>query len=271
MPENARAGRIKFQFPPINELVLGVHFSPISELKAQHIGMYWELIRERFGICEQQFPHLQPIEGTPNQLSFPPGVLGEVFPLQRFWFRSEHSPLLIQVQRDAFWLNWRRVPEGEYPHFEAVAENFWEQFEVFCKFVQSIGGTLEAITLCDLTYVNLIGITASESGNPEFGNVFPMIAAIGETGTGGRELVGLNTLATYKLSENLLIDVSARLGRRVETNELALALELRARGTPEGYSFDGSKRWLDAAHDGTYGLFLALTTEKIQSEVWKHR
>ena len=38
--------RIKFANPPINELIVALYHLPIVELKAQHIGIYWNRIRE---------------------------------------------------------------------------------------------------------------------------------------------------------------------------------------------------------------------------------
>jgi uncharacterized protein (TIGR04255 family) len=272
-PESAGTGRVKFQFPPITELVIGVHFPPILELKSQHIGMYWELIRERFPICEQQLPQMQmqQVAGRSDQLVFPPTVPGEIFPLQRFWFRSDTSPLLIQIQRDTFWLNWRRLLDGDYPHFETVEGDFWREFEVFRKFVQSIGGILDVPLLCDLTYVNLIGPNQFVSGSLDFGKVLPAIASFRETNTDGHKLMGLNTIATYMLSESLLVDVSAKLGKKIDTDEQALLFELKAHGILNDRSFEGAKEWLRAAHEGTYRLFLDLTDEEIQREVWRHR
>jgi uncharacterized protein (TIGR04255 family) len=47
---------VKFVNPPINELVIGLYHIPVIELKAQHIGSYWDRIRDRYPLCEQQQP-----------------------------------------------------------------------------------------------------------------------------------------------------------------------------------------------------------------------
>jgi uncharacterized protein (TIGR04255 family) len=177
--------------------------------------------------------------------------------------------MLIQVQRDAFWLNWRRISNGEYPHYETVEEDFWKELNVFQSFVRSIGGNLDIVSLCDLTYVNIIGVGANDSGTVEFARVLPMLAAFNETASADRKLIGFNSTTAYRLSENLIIEAAARLGKRVGTDEQALIFELRARGAPNGYSFEGTKQWFNAAHEGTYRLFLDLTSEQIQHEVWK--
>ena len=78
----AVAERIKFKNPPINELVIALYHLPIMELKAQHIGLYWDRIRGRYPECaQQQLVLTNPSDPQPF-LEAP----GEVFPLPRFWF-----------------------------------------------------------------------------------------------------------------------------------------------------------------------------------------
>jgi uncharacterized protein (TIGR04255 family) len=267
--ETAGADRIKFRFPPINELVIGIHFEPILELKSQHIGMFWDSVREMFPICEQQAPHVIPAEGMTGAPSFPPLAPGEIFPLQRFWFRSNEHPLLIQVQRDAFWLNWRRASDGEYPHYEIVEESFWREFTNYKDFVQSIGGTLEVVSRRELTYVNLISHNAFSSGPGEFAKVIPAVTGFTEMQTGNRKFVGCNASVTYQLNDDLVIDAAVKTGKRLDTNEPALVLELKAYGIPNNPSLEATKEWFKDAHDGTYRLFLDLTDKEVQQQLWK--
>ena len=268
-PKRAGEDRIKFQFPPLNEVAIGVHFPPILELKSQHIGRYWESIRSDFSICEQQAPQFQPTEGNTDPTNFPQLAPGEIFPLQRFWFYGESSPMLVQVQRDAFWLNWRRVPNGTYPHFEVVEEEFWKRLAEFRSFVESIGGKLEIASACDLSYVNLIGFGKQDVKPSDFAEVVPTLRGFIDTEKVGRKLLGLISTTTYLLGDNLFVDVASKLGKRLDTQEQAMLLELKARGTPTGYSWEGAQLWFQAAHQGIYELFLELTAEKTQHEVWK--
>jgi hypothetical protein len=62
-PQNlSEKTRVKFQSPPINELVIAIYYLPITELKAQHIGIYWQRIYDKYPICEQQSP-IVPVGG----------------------------------------------------------------------------------------------------------------------------------------------------------------------------------------------------------------
>jgi len=264
----AGAGRTKFKFPPVNEVVIGIRFPPIAELKAQHIGLYWDVIRERFPISDQQFPFPQVVEAAVTHLV--QTAANEIFPLARFLFLSSEHPLLIQVQRDAFWVNWRRGSRtDDYPQFEAVEASFWQEVKVYKAFIESIGGKLDVVSRCELTYVNLIGPNSLFSTSADLGKVVPSVAAFTGTPGDSMKLVGLNASATHQVNENLFIDSSTRLGTRNDTKELVVALELRAYGAPDGLSLEGVELWLKSAHDSTYRVFLALTDKEIQEQIWK--
>jgi uncharacterized protein (TIGR04255 family) len=155
--------RIKFKNPPIVELVVSLFHLPLPELKAQHIGIYWDRARKKYPLCQQQNLVANPSERQPLQLQQPLQLMrvpGEVFPLPRFWFYSDDHPTLVQVQRNAFFFNWRRLPSfppSEYPHYEKVMEDFWRELEDYKVFIQEhIERKLDPIRRCELTYVNMI-------------------------------------------------------------------------------------------------------------------
>jgi uncharacterized protein (TIGR04255 family) len=264
--------RVKFENPPVNELIIALYHLPLTELKAQHIGSYWDTIREKYPLCEQQpvvtlpEPQQQPFLETP----------GELFPLPRFWFHNTAHPTLIQVQRNAFMLNWRRSAAGlsdsEYPHYEAVAKDFWEELENYKGFVQkAVGGKLDPIQRCELTYVNII-VPNELFGNPaELVKVLPSLASLYDLQTEDRQLAGIISTVVYRVTPTILIDLAIRLGRRADTNEPAAILELKAHGVPTDLSLDGAQTWYDAAHDATYRLFLDATAQAVQEKIWKPR
>jgi uncharacterized protein (TIGR04255 family) len=259
--------RIKFQHPPIDELVIGIRYVPVAELKAQHIGLYWESIRNRFPNCEQQPPVLLQLPGQPpTQL---PDAPGEIFPLPRFWFFSSAHRTLVQIQRNAFWLNWRHGSTGDYPHYENVERDFWQEFGQFETFIQGIGGKVDVVQSCELTYINLIGPNAFFSSPAEIGNVFPSVASLSEVHSEVKRLVGINASATYEVTNNLLVGSTIRLGKRLDSGELVAVLELKAQGTPSDLSLTGAREWFKVAHDGIYELFLNVTDKKVQTQVWK--
>ena len=190
--------------------------------------------------------------------------------MPRFVFFGSKSLTLIQVQKDGFWLNWRQTSEAvKYPLYEEMARLFWREFQIFKTFIGKIGGNLEILSQCELTYVNLLNPTENFSIPEDIGIALPCMSGFKDLAASNRTLAGINTSITYKLSKDLLVDSSIKLGRRLDTNEPVIALELRAHGAPSSMSFDGAKEWLDLAHEDIYKLFIDITSERMQKEQWK--
>jgi uncharacterized protein (TIGR04255 family) len=261
--------RIKFENPPINELAIALFHLPIQELRAQHIGVYWDRIRHRFPLCEQQPPIVSPGEAGIGVFQDLPG---EVFPLPRFWFSSTQHPTLIQVQRNGFMLNWRRIAEGEYPHYETVMEDFWQEFQVYRAFIEeSVGGKIDVIQKYELTYINLLDPKYGYDKPSKLATIMPLSTGLFDVETDDRRLAGLEATTTYRINPTLLINMVIRLGQKSDTKEPVAMLELKAYGAPNDLSLDGARAWYDSAHDATYKLFLDVTDKQIQQTLWRPR
>lgn len=263
MKQKKVATRIKFENPPINELVIALYFAPIYELKAQHIGKYWDTICNRYPNCEQQAP----ISFT----GFPSEAPGEIFPLPRFWFHSGQGTPLVQVQRDAFIFNWRADGKNKYPHYEEVKNIFVSELMNYIVFVREvIGYELKDVIKYELTYINIISENELWSGVPDVGKLFPPLSSLSSLHEESRKLVGLNCTSMYLLGENLFVDLAVRFGKRVDTQQSAAILELKAHGA-QGLSVDDALGWYDAAHDATYKMFLDFTDQTMQRTIWKSK
>jgi len=149
-----------FSNPPVVETVLSVQFDRLAALRTVHFGLYWNEVRSRFPKSEER-PELPPIDER-----FPPpprpavGIQFEAFenpPIPRFWFIDAGGTELIQVQRDRFIKNWRKVGEGdEYPRYESVKEGFERDFADYREFIaRNELGTVR-INQCEVTYINHI-------------------------------------------------------------------------------------------------------------------
>src|SRR5712691_10528991 len=102
--------RIKFENPPINELVIALFHLPIVEMKAQHIGLYWNRIRDRYPLCEQQ-----PIIVNPSDTQPFSEAPGEIFPLLRFWFYSDTHRCLSRFNAMPLYLTGGRGGQTNIP------------------------------------------------------------------------------------------------------------------------------------------------------------
>jgi uncharacterized protein (TIGR04255 family) len=263
--------RIKFTNPPITELVIGLFHLPLEGLRAQHIGIYWDRIRSKYPLCTQQLPAQTPDAAPVAAFAQMPD---ETFPLPRFWFHSTTHPTLIQVQRNAFMFNWRllpSLPNNEYPHYETVVKDCWQELENYRTFIQEFGSKLDPIQRCELTYVNVITPNEFFSSTAEYARVLPPVASLYDLQSEGRELAGMIGTVTYRVNPSLFIDLGFRLGQRAETREVAVSLELKAHGVPSDLSLKEARGWFDAAHDATYKLFLDATSKEMQERIWRPR
>lgn len=117
---------------PIDEVACGVLFNPIADLDPLVIGAYWH---ERVG----DYPGHTIRTPLRNPVVLM-DLVGSVPPL-RAMLVSKGDDLVIQVQPDRFYLNWRRR-HGVYPRFNKRAENEgvlgialreYGEFEKFCE------------------------------------------------------------------------------------------------------------------------------------------
>jgi len=175
---------MKFKFPPINELVIGVYFNaPLLGLRAEHIGLFWHSIRDRFPKVSQTGPIVSQGEGVPAALMSAPE---EVYPLPRFWLSSADETMLVQLQRNAFLLNWRKRDQV-YPHYDAVKQEFDRVYGIFAEFVRETVQQDFAIEAVELTYINLAQAGEYWSGVTGIAEVIPSFRTV-DVGIEGAEL-----------------------------------------------------------------------------------
>ena len=92
---------ISFARPPINEVVMSMFFNrPLEGFRSEHLGLFWEKIREDFPRVRQQIPLARSIGAAVGP--------DEVTPMPRYWFIAADDTTIIQIQKDAFIYNWRR-------------------------------------------------------------------------------------------------------------------------------------------------------------------
>jgi len=125
-----------YERPPVIEVVCGILFKSIDTLLAPHFGLLWEKYKPEYPICREVPPLAPVIErfGEQPQIDL---QLANVPPLPRTWFVHKNDNGIIQVQRDRFLHNWKKVrTEDEYPRYPQVIKLFKDrlaQFESFFK------------------------------------------------------------------------------------------------------------------------------------------
>lgn len=254
--------RKKYQNPPINELVIGVYFdSPILQMRSEHAGLFWCQLIDKFPSSLQNVPIGQ---------NFGETVPGEIFPMPRFWFISEDDSYLLQIQRDAILLNWRKRQEN-YPHYEPIKSIFDECLDKYQNFCTEIFGLPDfPIRRCDLTYINIISEEEYFNNFDDVGVVLPSFSPpiIDE---GGSRPAAFNLRYDYFVNSDLSLIVSLQSRRDQTTETDALYLELRGSGELETQSRAEADRWFGRAHNVIGDAFNTLTNLEIQTEHWKPR
>ena len=236
--------RIKFQNPPINELVMGTYFNPsLANFRNEHIGLLWSKFRDEFPLVTQQPPI--------GDAEFMMALGGELFPMPRYWFISDDQVSLLQVQKNAFLFNWRRRDAHDYPHFhENLKPTFDKYYSRFADFITAeLDAPPLAIDLCELTYINLIEQCEYWSGPDDTPNVIPEFV-VPRLGVSAASAPAFNCVYAFVLAPDLQLTVTVRDARAtINNNEPVLVIEIRAQGRLGQVSKSESDPWFDRAHD----------------------
>ncbi|MCL2713213.1 MAG: TIGR04255 family protein [Alphaproteobacteria bacterium] len=258
--------RAKYRNPPINEVIVGAYFDqPIMPLHSEHVGLFWSQVRDTFPTIRQQ-PELAP---PALNFSFQLGITDETYPMPRFWLSSEDGATVVQIQKNAFLLNWRKRADA-YPHFDNVKGLFDKYFYLFSTFVRSeLKIDTINIQTAELTYSNLIEHGSYWTGPLDTARVLPSFAIldVGAPATGAPDF---NYLTSYQLAPDLKLQVSARTGRKaMNASESVLVFDLRAIGAMGTANTSQADQWYDRAHETIGSCFDAMTSPDIQRNYWE--
>lgn len=257
-----------FTNPPVVEVVFGVTFNLPERLKAAHVGLFFESVRD-------VFPDLQEVPpifaAPPSPLSF----LSGIFPLPRTQLISESGSVLMQIQGDKFFFNWKSISEHQqYPSYENILPEFMKYFSTFCAFINNATGKALKVTELELVYVNLVNRESAEASHMDE----TWLVDFRREKRADRFLPKPSDFrwnTTYPISDGFgTLDVSAYPANRIGSNEPVIRLDVRARGaTPriregkDSFDQDGLKEWLDVAHKWIVRGFLDLTDPQAQ-QLW---
>jgi uncharacterized protein (TIGR04255 family) len=254
---------MKFKNPPINELVIGVYFNtPLLNLRVEHIGLFWHAVRDTFPKVSQTTP----IVGQAPQAAFELAP-GEVYPLPRFWLTSADDTMLVQLQRNAFLLNWRKRDQV-YPHYETVKTEFDRAYGVFAEFVRETVRQEFAIEATELTYINLMSADEHWSGVKEVATVIPSFRPV-EVGVDGATIVDVAQTTAWSVGNDISLTAKVQTGTITADKRAVLVFELSAKGRLGAASKVEADAWFGRAHEVTGKAFRGLTSPDIQKRVWQ--
>ncbi len=254
----------EYASPPVIETYLSVQFLLVKKITTRHFGRYFEYVKEHYPQLEIQHPIGQTVEEFGSGVGRVPRVEILTEPDFRCWFIDNSETRLIQVQRDRFILNWRKVKDDDvYPRYDKIKPEFQQEWQRFCQFLdrQELGNP--EVNQCEITYINHIEVG---DGWKSYGELNKIIACWRGTYSGDflrePESVGLN--AHYVLPENkgrLHITMEPAV-RKKDAKEI-LQLTLTARGQPGSSRLEDILLWFDLGHEWIVRGFTDYTTEKM--------
>lgn len=257
------SGSIHFAHPPLDEVVCGVHFAGVKWSDI-HFGLFYAEVRRRY-------PHFQrrpPLSLFENRGS--EGLQIELMTEPRLpllWYESPDSPFLLQVQKDAFFVNWRRQSGTfTYPHFhtrevgeQGVWDRFiteWEGFRAFCE-KQGIGSP--EVLACHLAYINHMVHGETWDVPADLVRWFRLLAGVKES----NPVDTLNMTVIYRV-RNLPLRLNVRPAIRISDKKKLFIIDFIV--TAKLPADSGLQAWFDEAHQVIRDEFLAQTTQEAHEQ-----
>ena len=256
------APEVVFANPPISEVVIATYFNPpLVEFQSQHVGLFWGHIKDDFPVAQQQLP-----------LGAGGNVLGpeEPFPMPRYWFISEDDVYVVQVEKDALILNWRRRDNRQYPGFNGEVkfafDRIYEKFEAFIR--REVGMNEISVDLCELSYVDTIEQGGYWSGPSDTQYVFPYFSNISPSADEGTDF-SFDSRFAYPKGENMALSVRLRTMVDIQkSNQSMLLLEIKASTQFGGVPKPETDDWFRQAHYEIIRDFMSMTNQEVQREHW---
>ncbi len=272
MTESAdfRPSRPDFSNPPVIEVALSVGFNPLMGYTSAHSGVFWRSCADAFSKVEEHppfsIPPVNESEDTSQEIEIVDGP-----PPIRTWLIAEDGSELLQLQRDVFAHNWRKIgPTHEYPRYESLRNRFQRYFHAFVEFVRERNIGVVCPCTCEVTYVNHIPIGEHLRTSGDLQEVvspwsWPHTTFLSEPSD-------VRFAARFKIRDDsdrfvgwLIAD--AKPAYRRSDGSGIIVLSMTARGIPLGNGSDGVLAFLDRGREWIVRGFTDLTTPKMH-KVW---
>ena len=262
----------EYENPPVTEVVCGLFFKPIQSLLAPYLGLLWEKFKSDYPLCREVAPLVPTIE----QFDDTPSVelaLADTPPLPRIWFVHVKENGIIQVQRDSFLHNWRKVrPDDAYPRYHSIIEMFRDRLACFDIFLQENNLGKIIPQQYEMTYVNHIPLDEGWKERGDVGKVFPDVAWQQRADRFLAVPEDINWRTSFPLpNREGRLHATLRNAKRNSDGQPLLLFELTARGIGRDSSPEAMWRWFDMAREWIVHGFTDLTGHEIQQNEWGRR
>ena len=265
----------EFDAPPVSEVALSIEFLPLTNWRSPHSGLFWSIIKDEYPNTEVAPPLESQIEKFGEEFwRHGPTVRLQIAnpDVSRFWFISSDKTRLIQVQRDRFIVNWRKIQGDEiYPHYEAdMRPRLGREWLRFKQFVADAGIGEISVQQCEVTYVNDIVEGDAWRTFADTLRLFSLWWGKGSTGflPAPEQLTVAGSFEMPNQSGRLHF-VSQPVFRRLDERR-ASQFRLTARGKPPSGTDNDLMAWMDVAHEWVVRGFADLTSDAAH-KLWKRR
>lgn len=254
---------LDFENPPVTETVLGIQFDPIEKLSAPIYGLYYSKIRAEY----PDFEVHHPLSSIVERFDKAPSIITlKEAPDVRCWFLEKDGNRLLQVQKDRFIQNWRKVKEEDkYPRYNSLKPLFEKEWLHFCQFLKEEGLPAPEVNQCEVSYINHLEIG---KGWQAFGEIDKITKFWSGSGNFLPMLERISMSLRYLMPENQgrLHIVLRPVIRPVDSKEV-FQIELTARGTPSSSDIKDILRWLDLGREWVLKGFNDFTTNELH-QLW---
>jgi len=260
----------EFERPPLVETALGVEFPPIEGWTPSHFQRFARYVERDYPETQIQDSIIGSVIerfGEESRRPQPIDIDFQSLPL-RWWLVSDARGELIQLQRDRFVHNWRKLRDDqEYPRYVRTREMFNQGWAQFLRFLAEQKLPPPRVTQAQVDYINHIAKGTGWQTLDDLPAITPWLArpAAGFLPTPEVEVLNLRFVIPPERGRlHALLQPAIRNRDQVEI----LQLQLTARGQPESSSVDHVLAWLDLCHEWIVRGFAELTTEGMQ-RIWR--
>jgi uncharacterized protein (TIGR04255 family) len=254
--------RTTFERPPINEVVVGCTFEPVSALLIPHFGAFWDLVRNDYPLCE----HAQPVADESGNLAVD---LQSQTPLPRVWLLSADRVRLLQLQTDRFYCNWRQSDKDNSPYsrFESVYGPYKQYLQTLATFLATqLDAQIKTRKLV-VTYVNLLKQGHEWQTQVDLPRVFRHLQV--PVALKGGAIEHWAHKASYALSGGPgKLTVTINPAQHKVTEQQLLRIELTAACDVDQLGDVMQDEWFELAHQSIVQGFCDLTADNVQRVHW---
>jgi uncharacterized protein (TIGR04255 family) len=200
--------------------------------------------------------------------------ISSVFRMPRVFFVRSDRTQLLQLQRDRFLHNWRKVgDDDQYPRFEKMLTTFEGSFSAFRDFVTTRGLGEVRPNQCEITYINQVVLRAGESFYSGLQRIFDTVVKSPQT-----TILGVPDDARLLLRYVLVNEDDAPIGRLIVAAEPAKRLDganiiqlvLTARGSPTTPELEAVSQFFQFGRRCIVTTFAEITAPAMHRE-WGRR